>query len=164
MYTGYMMISVIALGFCQLLALVGAFFVAKRWIRGQRDQIVTGINEELTKLITNEPCQTASVLNAAGQLIGREAGKAVVMAIKSSLGSAGNIASGIAYDQTVEAIGQAQPALGGILGNLGKQKGSKLLNNPLVQLAVQGFLGGGFGAGQPDNGSSSANEYKGRKH
>jgi len=85
------------------------------------------------------------------------------MAILGELSSAQRNINGIARDAAIEDVSEAQPGIGAVLAAMGKNKAKGLLANPLVQLALQGFMsknGNGNDAGGRDTGS----EYTGRRH
>lgn len=112
---------------------------------------------ELARLVAGEPCQSAAILNAAGHLIGQEAGRSAKMALMSDLSHASRDATHAATDGALAEISQANPTVGALLGGMGKNKAKGLLANPVIQLAIQGFLanankqggGGGSNGGQP---------------
>jgi len=151
-----MLVAVILLIVCQAITPLVVALVARRWIRGQVRAVQDAINTELLKLINGDPCQTAAVLNAAGRVIGSEAGrsaKASLMADLSHLKRAENTA---ANDQQLALIGDQSPGIGQVLAGMGPGKRSGLMKNPLVQLAIQAFLGG-----QPFSGGSTPGNGQG---
>jgi hypothetical protein len=152
-----MILAVVLLGIFQ----VGIGIFAYKLIL---NKVETGVNHqkqaifaELDKLIKNEPCQSATLLNIIGHVVGSSAGKSLRASLMQSLGAASNTLNGIGYDEAVDKIGEGQPAIGGLLAGLGRQKGSKLLNNPLLQLAFSAIANKG-------DGSQANNQYQRRRH
>lgn len=156
-----MLIAVVLLGLCQLLALVLVLLVVRRWLRSWLAELRDQANTELVKLVNGEPCQTAAVLNAAGRVIGSEAGRSAKASLMADLSHVKRAQNADAADQQLSLVEDHAPGIGGVLANMGPRSRGKLMANPLVQLAVQAFLGGGFGrspAPTGDNGNSTAGQ------
>lgn len=151
---------------CQLVAFVALACLIRLWASRKQAEVEARITEELSKLVAGEPCQSASVLLAVGKCVGQEAGRSAKMAILGELSGAQRGMNAIAQDTAIEGIGQSQPALGAILAGMGKNKAKGLLANPLVQLALQGFMSknGNDGKNGSDAGGSTGSEYTGRRH
>ena len=162
-YVMDMIIVAILVGFFQACTFVGFALVLRSWAARKQAVIEDRITGELGKLVAGEPCQSASVLLAVGKCVGQEAGRSAKMAILGELSSAQRNINGIARDAAIEDVSEAQPGIGAVLAAMGKNKAKGLLANPLVQLALQGFMsknGNGNDAGGRDTGS----EYTGRRH
>lgn len=157
-----MIFAVIGVGICQVIFFAGLARLLTTYFERKQEQIEARINDELVKLVAGEPCQTAAVLNAAGRVIGSEAGrsaKASLMADLSHLKRAENTA---AADQQLALLQDSSPGIGGILERMGPGKRSKMLSNPLVQMAMSALLGGTAGAGgTPGNGNNGGSTSQG---
>lgn len=153
-------IVAILLVFCQCVSFVAFASLIRLWVSRKQAEVEARITGELAKLVSGEPCQSAAVLLAVGKCVGQEAGRSAKMAILGELSGAQRGVNAIAQDAAIAGIGESQPALGAILAGMGKGKAKGLLANPLVQMALQGFL-----AGKPgDNHTGSGDAYQGRKH
>jgi len=154
-----MIIVALILGFFQVVTFIGLAALVRLWVSRKQAEVESGITGELAKLVAGEPCQSAAVLLAVGRTIGQEAGRSAKMALLSDLSHAQHAVNGIAIDETVAKVGEAQPALGALLAGLGKNKAKGLLANPFVQMAMQGFM-----AGKNGGNSSQTSDYVPRKH
>jgi len=147
-------VSVGLFEFCAIGALAVVFLLyAKR----AQVRLEARVMAELARLVAGEPCQSAAILNAAGRMIGAEAGRSAKMALMADLSHASREATHAATEGALEQISQANPTVGSLLGGMGKNKAKGLLANPVIQLAIQGFLAnankgqgsGGSNGGQP---------------
>jgi hypothetical protein len=143
-----LIVVALILGFFQIVTFAGVAALVRMWAARKQAEIEARITGELAKLVTGEPCQSAAVLLAVGKCVGQEAGRSAKMALLSDLSHAQHAVNGIAIDETVAKIGEAQPGLGAILAGLGKNKAKGLLSNPFVQMAIQG-MSGRNGGSQP---------------
>lgn len=154
-----MIIVALILGFFQIVTFAGLAALVRLWASGKQAEIEARLTGELAKLVAGEPCQSASVLMAVGKCVGQEAGRSAKMALLSDLSHAQHAVNGIAIDETVAKVGEAQPALGALLAGLGKNKAKGLLANPFVQMAMQGFMSSKNGGN-----ASQTSDYVPRKH
>lgn len=141
-----MIIAVVALGILQIIFFVGLCSLLTLYFDRKQQEIEARINDELAKLTTGKPCQSASVLLAIGQTIGAEAGRSAKASFMANLSQAARQENAQAQDQQLELISAANPAVGGLLGSLGGRRRGSLLRNPLVQLAISALTSGGSGA------------------
>ena len=145
-----------------ILAQLGLFLWGSRrllsYFDRKQEDMELRVRNELAALVKGEPCQSASVLLAIGQTVGREAGRSAKQAIFQEAGVAQRLANQVTDDQMVEGISAKQPAIGQVLAGLSRGQRKGLLGNPLVQLALQGLAGGGSTGGAPV--PSGNNEHK----
>lgn len=166
-YVMDMIIVAILIGFFQACTFVGFALVIRSWAARKQAVIEDRVTRELGKLVAGEPCQSASVLLAVGKCVGQEAGRSAKMAILGELSSAQRNINGIARDAAIADVSEAQPGLGAVLAAMGKNKAKGLLANPLVQLALQGFMSKNGNDGKNGNdagGRDTGSEYTGRRH
>jgi hypothetical protein len=135
-----MVIAIILLGILQVFGAVLALKLTEKRVKIAINQQKEVIYEEFSKLAQGQPCQSATILNSIGQLIGSQAGASARAGLMQSLGSAKRLVNTAETEATIEGINQVNPTIGGLLGGLGKNKAKGLLGNPLIQLAVQGLL------------------------
>lgn len=152
-------IVAVILGFFQIVTFAGMAVLIRQWASRKQAEVEARITGELAKLVAGEPCQSAAVLLAVGRSIGQEAGRSAKMALLSDLSHAQHAVNGIAIDETVAKVGEAQPALGAILAGLGKNKAKGLLANPFVQMAMQGIM-----AGKNGGNATQTSDHVPRKH
>jgi len=134
-----------------LLLLATALYLQRKLKEKQASAVV-----ELEKLLAGEPCQSATLINAIGSQIGAQAGRSAKASLMADLSHAKQGASAIGAEVIEGAIGDQSPNLAGAIAGLGKRGKKGILNNPLVQMAIQGFLSGqGSGAGGSPGSSSS---------
>lgn len=138
-----MVFAVIALGICQMVFFAGVCRLLTMWFDHKQQEIEDRITGELAKLTTGEPCQSASILLAIGEKIGSEAGRSAKASFMQSLSVAKRNANSDADDAAAAAVGDSNPALGAVLSGLGPRSRRGLFKNPLVQLAMSAFMGGG---------------------
>jgi hypothetical protein len=125
----------------------GALLLSKLYIDRQIRKAEEILLQQLEKLTKGEPCEVATILGAVGTLIGRQAGTSAKAALLADLSHAKRDANIAGEEALVEQVGQMNPSIGGILAGMGRNQRKGLLKNPLVGLAIQGFLGGGFSPG-----------------
>lgn len=147
-------LAAILFGLFQFVAIGALALVFLRLAKREQARLEERITAELARLVAGEPCQSASILNAAGNMIGTAAGRSAKMALMADLSHASREATHAATEGALEQISQANPTVGSLLGGLGKNKAKGLLANPVIQLAIQGFLAnnnksGGSNGGQP---------------
>lgn len=140
-----MVIAVIAVGICQIVFFAGLCRLLTMYFDRKQQEIEARINDELVKLTTGKPCQTASVLLAIGQTVGSQAGISAKASFMANLSQAARQENAQAQDQQLELISQANPAVGGLLTSLGGRRRGSLMKNPLVQLALSALSSGGPG-------------------
>ena len=146
----------------QLVCLFVATRLTIAYFERKQADLTSAIDGELSRLTKGEPCQSATVLMAVAQSMGREAGKSVRAGMMADLGHASHAVKAAGDEHQLALISEANPLVGQFLGGMGKRGASKMLNNPLIQMLMGHFLGGG-GRG---NGQSSVSDtaYTGRKH
>ncbi len=150
--------AVILLIICQIAVPVCLVLVVRRWIRDQVQISRDLVNAELLKLVNGEPCQTAAILNAAGRVIGSEAGRSAKASLMADLSHIKQATTSAASDQQLALIEDGAPGVGGVLAGMGPRTRGKLMSNPLIQLAIQAFMSGKLGGpgGSPAAGSPAA--------
>jgi len=154
-------IVAILLGFCQICTFAGFAWLIRLWASRKQAEMEARITGELSKLVAGEPCQSAAVLLAVGKCVGQEAGRSAKMAILGELSGAQRGVNAIAQDAAIAGIGESQPALGAILAGMGKGKAKGLLNNPFVQMALQGLTAS---KGASGNGNHEDSTQVPRRH
>lgn len=140
---------------CSLIGPLIAVLLARRWIRQQVNELQTAAGAELAKLLAGESCQSATILNAIGNNIGAAAGRSAKASLLADLSHAKRQENSIANEQQLSLIDQEAPGAGSMMAGMGPNRVNKLLKNPLLQLAIQGFLAGRTGSG--GNGSEAPN-------
>jgi hypothetical protein len=134
-------------------------FLLCRVVLAYFERLQDSLREELTKLALGEPCQSGSVLMAMGKTVGQAAGQNVRASLMQNLGRVSALENGAATDTQLELIQGRSPLLGAALSGLGTRGAGKLLNNPLVQLALQALAPRGNGAEQSSvSGQSSVGD------
>lgn len=146
--------AAVALGIAEALVCFGALYFGKWYFARILQRYEDRLMSEAAKLAGGQPCQSASVLIEVGRIIGGEAGRSAKASFMADLSHVQRNVNSAATDAALEGVSESQPALGAILGGMGKGKASKMLANPLVQLALQGFLAN-KGAAGPQNHSGS---------
>jgi len=127
------------------------------YINRKQAQISESFISEVEKLVKNQPCASASVLLAVGAVVGSQAGKSAKASLMADLAHAQQTVT--AAD--IQGIDGAGTGIGPILKAMqGKGRGSHLLNNPLIQLALSAIMGKGTGSSTPSNGGSVAERLK----
>ena len=139
-------VAVIVLILGNTLALAGALIITKRYAEGRFRSAVDLATTELEKLAKGEPCQSAAILNAIGQLIGSEAGRSAKASLMADLAHGKRNLNAAEDEAAGAALTEGSPALGALLSGMSGGRKNKLLSNPLVQLAMAG-LGRGHGNG-----------------
>lgn len=137
-----MFVAVILLGILQIIGFAGVCWILVHYFERKQQEIAARINDELVKLTTGKPCQSASVLLAIGQTVGTEAGRSAKASFMANLSQAARQENAQTQDQQLELISAANPAVGGLLGSLGGRRRGSLMKNPLVQLAISALTGG----------------------
>lgn len=131
----------------QIAAMLLCLLLARRAARRFWSTICDTAHAELAALVAGEPCQSASVLNSIGRIVGGEAGRSAKASLMADLSHARRAANADAENAAVSAIGEQHPGVGAVLANLGPKARRGAASNPLVQMALQYALGGGFGQG-----------------
>jgi hypothetical protein len=155
--------AVLIVSGAQIFSLFAGYHLITRYFERKQAEITLAAQSEIMALSKGEPSQTATILMAIGQTVGREAGKSAKHALLNDLANAKRATNDAIDDGIVGAVAARQPALGSMLAGMGRNQRKGLLGNPLIQLALQGLTGAGAGAGgvpAPTNGG----EYTGRKH
>jgi hypothetical protein len=135
-------LAVLLLGLVQVIAFGGFCYVLKGYLQRRIEAAQERINAELQALIEQKPCQSASVLNVVGHIIGQEAGRTAKASFMADLAHGKRAANIAGEEAIVSAIGERQPMLGAVLGGMGRNKRKGLFDNPLVQGVLSQFLGG----------------------
>jgi hypothetical protein len=144
-------IAVICLGICQILAFAGLAWLISLAVDRKQAEITEKINAELAKLVAGEPCQSATVINAVAKNIGQTAGLSVKNAFANDLGNVKLSQNATEREQQLALISESNPGVGAVLAGMGKRGSGKMLQNPIVQLAISALLNRG---GAPAGGSS----------
>jgi hypothetical protein len=139
-------IAVFLLFLSPFLAVGSALILTRIYFERRFQAGIDAATAELEKLAKGEPCQSASILNAIGQLVGSEAGRSAKASLMADLSHAKRQVNSAGVDAEAEAIGEGAPGLGSLLAGMSGGRKKSILNNPLVQLALAG-LGRGSGNG-----------------
>ena len=140
---------------------LGVLFLGKWYLSRTLKHYEERLTAEAGKLVAGEPCQSASVLIEIGKVIGSEAGRSAKASLMADMSHVQRAANSAAVDGAIEGVSAANPAIGGVLQSMGRGKASKLLNNPLVQLAIQGFMSGKGGGGGGNHAASGGGKPPG---
>ena len=95
---------------------------------------------EVQALCEGKPCQLATILTSAGQIIGSQAGRSAKASFMSDMSHSSRDATLSADQQDVGDISASNPAIGAALSGLKPRQLRGLLGNPLVQMALPGIL------------------------
>lgn len=149
---------------CQVLTPLLLVLMVRRWIRRSVLTVQDQATAELLKLVNGEPCQLASVLNAAGRVIGSEAGRSVKASLMADLSHQARAQNQADADLQLSMLDQAAGSggLGGALLSLPINKRSKIMRHPLAQMAVQLLANSGGGSGPANNGDHTAGSVRDR--
>lgn len=138
---GNVILAAVLLGVCQVIGFAGFCFVLRWYLSKRISAAQARINAELTALVDSKPCQSASVLNAVGRIVGQEAGRTAKASFMADLSHAKRAANIAGEEAIVEAVGDKQPVLGAVLSGMGRNKRKGLFDNPLVQGLLSQFIG-----------------------
>lgn len=117
-----------------------ALVVVKYYLERRVQDVLDVCMSELEHLSKGEACQSAAVLNAVGQLVGAEAGRSAKAALMADLSHGKRQLNAAQAEAQAEAIAEGSPpGIGSILAGMSGGRKSKLLSNPLVQLALAGL-------------------------
>jgi len=159
-------VLLILLVVCQVLTPLVLVLMVRRWIRRQILTVQDLATAELLKLINGDPCQLASILNAAGRVIGSEAGRSVKASLMADLSHQQRAQNQADADLQLSMLDQAAGAgIGSALMSLPANKRSKLVKHPLAQMAIQLLAnagGSGGGSGPANNGDHTAGSVRER--
>lgn len=148
-----LIIAVPMLILAPFVAVGGALILTKRYVEQRYLAGVEAATSELEKLAKGEPCQTAAILNAVGQLVGAEAGRSAKASLMADLAHGKRNLNAAEAEAQADALTEgAPPGIGALLAGMSGGRKSKLLSNPLVQLALAGL--GRAGAGNGSSGPS----------
>jgi len=148
-----LIIAVPLLILAPFVAVGGALILTKRYVEQRYLAGVEAATSELEKLAKGEPCQTAAILNAIGQLVGAEAGRSAKASLMADLAHGKRNLNAAEAEAQAEALTEgAPPGIGALLSGMSGGRKNKLLSNPLVQLALAGL--GRSGAGNGSSGPS----------
>lgn len=134
-------LAVLILGACQVIGFAGFCYVLKWYLAKRIQAAQERINAELLALVEGKPCQSASVLNAVGHIVGQEAGRTAKASFMADLAHAKRAANIAGEEAIVDAVADKQPMLGAVLGGMGRNKRKGLFDNPLVQGLLSQFIG-----------------------
>lgn len=134
-------LACLLLAVVQVLAFAGFCYVLKWYLARRIAAVQARINAELVALVEQKPCQSASVLNAVGHIIGQEAGRTAKASFMADLSHAKRAANMAGEEAIVDAVGEHQPMLGAVLSGMGRNKRKGLFDNPLVQGLLSQFIG-----------------------
>lgn len=155
-----LILACILLGLFEVLLGLGGLLLTKVWVGRKEKQIHDALLEEARKLLSGEPCQTAMLLNTAGRVVGSEAGKSAKASLMADLSHVAKLGNSIEQETAIGALAESNPAIGGILSALPKGKGSKLLKNPLIQLALSGIFNRNSSNNPPSNGGAKIKSFE----
>jgi len=131
-----------------------ALFLTRRYVEGRVQAVLDVATSELEALSKGEACQSGAVLNAIGQLVGSEAGRSAKAALMADLAHGKRNLNAAEAEAQADALTEgAPPGIGALLAGMSGRRKSKLLGNPLVQLALAG-LGRGGNQGNHSSGPS----------